>query len=271
MQVLGLCRFSYLGHGGFKVEHDSLEHRRAFLYGSQRMDERLRLFEAITLPSIVGQTDPDFTFLVVIGEDFPKKYRDELSRLVADIPQVRIVGYPPGRHRTVMATAMRDARVPSEEPWLQFRLDDDDAMGCRFVEKFRETALDVKPMWSKHRRIAVDFNKGYVFTAGKQGVAVHPYKYQYSAIALGMIVQPESNDTIMNHGHHKLWSEMPTITFTEDDMMMRGHNEYNDSRMKTGGKRFDYKPLDVEQEAYFKKTFNIDNAKVREVFSRPAL
>ncbi|UWQ91193.1 putative rhamnosyl transferase [Rhodobacteraceae bacterium M382] len=270
MQILGLCRFSYLGRGGFKVDHKTLEERHSFLYDPQRMDERLRLFEAITLPSIIGQTDPDFTLIVVTGETMPAPYVERLNALVQGIPQIRICPYPPGRHRNVMARAFHEATDNTDiEPCLQFRLDDDDAMGCRFVERFRETAWDLQSLWSKHDRIAVDFNTGYVFRADINGVSIWPYKYQYSAIALGMIVQPGCTDTIMSHGHHKLWTTMPTMTLTDEDMMMRGHNDFNDSRLKTGGNTFDYQPLTADQELYFKNTFNIDNANVREIFSRP--
>lgn len=57
MQVLGLCRFRYLGHGGFKIMHETLDERRAYLYAPERMEDRFRQFKAITLPTIAGQTD----------------------------------------------------------------------------------------------------------------------------------------------------------------------------------------------------------------------
>ena len=50
MQVIGLCRFSYPGIGGFQIEHDSLEDRIAFLYAPERLEERFRFFECFTLP-----------------------------------------------------------------------------------------------------------------------------------------------------------------------------------------------------------------------------
>ncbi len=267
MQVLGLCRFSYLGRGGFKVEHDSLEERRAFLYDPARMEERFRYFEAITLPSVRAQTDPDFAFLIATGDCFPAPYMERLEALTADIPQSAIRRYPPMKHRQAMARALKDARVEDGEPHLQFRLDDDDAMGVDFVERFRRTALDLRPLWARHPAIAVDFNTGYVFRAGPRGLEVVAYKYPYSAIALGVILQPGCQEGIMHHGHHKLWTAMPTITFPGEDMMLRGHNDFNDSRMKGGAREFDYQPLTPAQEAHFRARFGIDNAHVRAVFS----
>ncbi|AXI48718.1 hypothetical protein C1J03_03195 [Sulfitobacter sp. SK012] len=267
MKTIGICRFSYAGMGGFQVEHPDLPAREAFLYDPVRMEERFRLFEAITLPSVAGQTDPDFTFLIVTGDSLPDAYMTRLRALTERIPQTMIRSYPPLPHRKVMKRAINEARGDADTPCLQFRLDDDDAMAVTFVARLKQTALDLRSLWDRHPAIAIDFNKGYVFTAGPEGISVWAYKYQYSAIALGMLVQPGHTDTIMNHGHQNLWKTMPTVTFTDEDMMMRGHNDFNDSRQKARRNVFDYQPLDSGQAAYFKKTFNIDNAVVRRIFS----
>lgn len=269
MEMVGLCRFSYLGHGGFKVTHDSLDERRAFLYAQDRMEDRFRHFEAITLPSIAGQTDPDFRLLTVVGSCFPRTYMDRLQALTRDVPQIEIIAYPPQRHRQAMIRVLRENRRDMALPSLQFRLDDDDAMGRDFVARFRETALDTAGFCQKHPAVAVDFNTGYVCRAASTGLQVCAYKYPYSAIALGMIVQPGCDETIMHFGHHKLWSSIPTITVPNEDMMMRSHNDYNDSRMKTGGREFDYQPLDGRMSNYISDRFNVDDNTVREVFSRP--
>jgi hypothetical protein len=269
VRTIGICRFSYAGHGGFKVGHADQTALETFLYDDARMEERFRLFEAITLPCVAAQTDPDFTFLIVTGTGLPAHHLARLKALTADIAQCSIVQYPPGPHRRIMKKAINDWRGPPGAPCLQFRLDDDDAMGLRFVEKFRQTACDLEPFCARHRSVAVDFNQGYVFTAGREGVRLWPYHYPYSAIALGMIVQAGNDDTIMSHGHQNLWKTMPTVTLTGEDMMMRGHNEFNDSRI--GGKKnvFDYKPMTKVQAAHIRATFGIDDAHVSAVFSRP--
>jgi len=37
MRVIGICRFSYPAHGGFRRMHDTLEEREAYLYHDTRM------------------------------------------------------------------------------------------------------------------------------------------------------------------------------------------------------------------------------------------
>jgi hypothetical protein len=267
MRTVGLCRFSYAGEGGFKVGHDDFTSLEGFLYGAERMEERFRLFEAITLPSVANQTDPDFTFLIVTGDGFPTPYLDRLTNLVKNIPQCVIRQYPPRPHRRIMSKAINDWRGAPDEPSLQFRLDDDDAMALSFVEKFKQAASDLTVICARHSSVAVDFNQGYVYTAGADGVKLWAYHYPYSAIALGMIVQAGSDDTIMNHGHQNLWKTMPTMTFTGDDMMMRGHNDFNDSRLKGKGNVFDYQTMNDAQARHIYETFGVDDANVRAIFS----
>jgi len=269
MKTVGICRFSYVGLGGFKVDHGDRAALAEFLFSPERMEERFRLFETITLPSVAAQTDPDFTFLIVTGKHFPSPYLERLKRLTAPIPQCQIVQYPPRKHRIIMAKALNDWRGPPDTPCLQFRLDDDDAMAVTFVEKFKQTAQDLSAITARHDAVAVDFNQGYVFTAGKEGVKLWPYHYAYSAIALGMIVGAGNTDTIMSHGHQNLWKTMPTMTFTGEDMMMRGHNDFNDSRLKGKKNVFDYQPMDDATAAHIKATFGVDQQHVRDVFSRP--
>ncbi|MEP1760938.1 MAG: putative rhamnosyl transferase [Sulfitobacter sp.] len=269
MRTVGVCRFSYVGLGGFKVDHGDRAALAEFLFSPKRMEERFRLFETITLPSVAAQTDPDFTFLIVTGKHFPVDYLNRLKTITAAIPQCQIVLYPPRKHRMIMAKAVNDWRGLPDEPCLQFRLDDDDAMAVTFIEKFKQTARDLSTITARHDAVAVDFNQGYVFTAGAQGVKLWPYHYPYSAIALGMIVAAGSTDTIMSHGHQNLWKSMPTMTFTGEDMMMRGHNGFNDSRLKGKKNVFDYQPMDDTKSAHILRTFGVDNDHVWAVFSRP--
>lgn len=269
MQTIGICRFSYQGKGGFKLGIDDGPALAAYLYDDARMEERFRLFEAITLPCITAQTDPDFTFLIITGLWFPEPLLERLKALTTHIPQCVIKQYPPRPHRKIMAKAINDWRGPPDAQSLQFRLDDDDAMALNFVEKFKQTARDLSAFTAQHDAVAVDFNQGYVFTAGSDGIKLWPYRYPYSAIALGMIVRSGSDETIMSHGHQNLWKTMPTVTLTGEDMMMRGHNDFNDSRTAGKGNTFDYQPLDAAKAAYIRATFGVDEAHVRDVFSRP--
>jgi hypothetical protein len=269
MQVIGICRFSYPGIGGFQIEHTSIDARRTYLYAQNRMEERFRIFETITLPPLQAQTDQSFTFLVVIGDDLPTGYRDRLMALLVDIPQAIVQTHAPGRHRKVMQDALNSVRDFGDAPSLQFRMDDDDAVACTYVERLREAAQDVRRLLDRHRHIALDFNQGFIVTPGSDGILAAPTQAPYTTAALALMFQPRVTQTVMNFAHSKLAQKMPTVTFSGEDMLLRGHNGYNDSRQKPGDKSVNLTLLDPASEAHFKATYNIDSNHVRRVFSAP--
>ena len=267
MQVIGICRFSYPGLGGFQVTHDSLEERIAYLYTPDRMEERFRFFETITLPGIRAQFDTDFTFLIVIGDSLPQRYRRRLEALVADVPQAVIQAHPPGRHREVMQRAINSVRQASSEPCLQFRLDDDDAVAVSFVHRLRSAAADVTGLLREHRTVAIDFNQGYIVRPGPRGIAAAPIQEPYWTAGLALMIRPDTMQSVMNFGHHLLAKKMPTVTFTGEDMMVRGYHAFNDSRQTRPSRTPPLTPLDAERELLFQMTYGIESDHVRRVFS----
>lgn len=156
LQVIGLCRFSYPAIGGFQVDHETIEGRIAYLYDDTRIQERFQLFEAVALPSLRAQTDPDFELIIVIGDQMPAHHRKRLEALISDMPQARIHAEPPRPQREVMKAILNAARHDFSKPCLQFRLDDDDAVAVDFVERLRKAADDCKALTKQHKSVAFD-------------------------------------------------------------------------------------------------------------------
>lgn len=268
MQVIGLCRFSYPAYGGFQVEHETIDERRAYLYAPERMEERLRTFETIALPGLKAQTDQNFEFLIVIGSCLPGEFRARLEAMTADMPQAKIVAEEPARHRPAMKRVInRHRRENDKLPCLQFRHDDDDAVAVNFVERFRQAAEDAAGLVTKSATVGFDFNRGFSAQPTADGMLSSPSVLNYYGVALGISVAPWVEQTIMNYGHTKLPQVMPTVTYTDEDMFVRGHNDFNDSRQKANVRRVNLTPLDAEGEAHFKERFAIDCDQVRKAFA----
>ncbi len=267
MQVIGLCRFSYPALGGFQVEHESPAARAAFLYDPVRMEERFATFETLTLPPLRAQTDSDFTLLIVVGTAMPEALLARLLDLVEDMPQAVVVARTPGRHRQVMREVINAARTETGLPSLQFRMDDDDAVACNFVERLREAAADLAPLITKHRYVGIDFNQGFIARITPEGIRAKPTTETLWTSALGMAVAPGASRGIMNFSHAKLSRVMPVVALPGEDMFIRGHNEFNDSRQKDGIRPVGLPPLDAAGEAQFRDLFNIDADHVRRVMA----
>jgi hypothetical protein len=267
MQVIGLCRFSYLGEGGFQIEHDSLAEREAFLYAPARMEERFATFETMMLPPLKAQTDPDFTLLVVIGESLPAPYRARLEALLEDMPQAVLQAHPPGPHRKVMQAAINSVRRFDGAPCLQFRMDDDDAVSVQYVQRLREAAAEIAGFAAKQRHVAIDFNQGYIARPGPDGLQVAETKVPHTTAALALMFRHDLPLSVMNFAHMKVAQKMPCLSLTGQDMLIRGHNDYNDSRAKPGTRAPKLRPLDAAGVAHFKATYNIDADRVARAFA----
>ena len=115
-QLLGLCRFSYLGGRGFQVRHGSIDERKRFLYDPARLSRRWTWFERVTLPGLTGQTDPDHTLVVMTGPDLPQPWLGRLREIAAAHPQIRLELVPPlDHHRVACARAIQPHVDPSAD------------------------------------------------------------------------------------------------------------------------------------------------------------
>jgi hypothetical protein len=267
MQAIGICRFSYPAVGGFQIEHDTVEARETFLYDPVRLVERFRYFETFTLPSLQAQTDPDFTFLVVIGENLPTPWKERLMDNLSSLPQAVVQAHPPGPHREVMKEAILSVRESRGEPTLQFRMDDDDAVSIHFTQRLRQAANDCAALLDQHRHVAFDFSQGFVARPGPQGIEAGQVIEHLWTPALAMTAPPRSGTTILSFSHTRMGRFMPVVSLPKEDMYVRGHSDMNDSRQGPNVRRFSLERLDNDGEQYFRDTFAIDADKVRAAFS----
>ena len=99
------------------------------------------------------------------------------------------------------------------------------------------------------------------------GLQTTPVNDAYTSAALAIVFRREVSQTVMNFSHMKVGRSMPTVTFTGEDMLICGHNDYNDSRQKSDIKPVELAPQSPEEETHFKEVYNIDADEVRRVFS----
>ena len=267
-QIIGICRFSYPAKGGFQVDHETVEERMAFLFEPARMEERFRLFECFTLPSLRAQTDPRFTLLIVIGNSMPEPWRSRLYDLVIGIPQVIVQERPPEQHRLVMKKAINSVREDTGEPCLQFRMDDDDAVAVDFIEKLRRISGQCAGLIDKTRHVAIDFIEGFLAEPGPEGLNIKPFREDMVTAALAISVRPNIPNSIMNFSHKKIGRRMPVIAIPGEPMYLRGFSEFNDSRQVGMVRDFTLHSATPEDEALIKTRFNVSADQARAAFRR---
>jgi len=229
IQVLGLCRFSFPSSGAFQIEHATIQERREALYAPHRLAQRLAWFENALLPSIMAQDDQNFTLIVLAGEDLPASYKERLSLAAAAVPRLKIIYRPAGEHRKICHDVIKASINPAVDIVVQFRLDDDDAIARDYVTTIRAETKRMAVFIREANAVAFDHNRGLAVRFINQQLDVERMQAQYWGCALAVAMVPTHAKMILDYPHHRIWESIPTITYPQPVMFMRGIHDTNDS------------------------------------------
>lgn len=230
VQMLGLCRFSYVGLRGYKIEHASFAERRAFLYDPDRLRRRWLWFTEVALPAWRAQTDPDFTLVVMTGPDLPEPWLSRLRALVAEIPQLRLELVPPMKwHLPACRAAIAPHVDPAADVIGHFRHDDDDAVAIDYVASARSDFRLAQPLWRVEGRLALDHARGLMLRLEDGRVRLTPRICHNMGVALTVFLRPEAGDTALHYDHSKIGLWMPGVSITRPLMFLRSIHADSDS------------------------------------------
>lgn len=230
VQMLGLCRFSYVGLRGYQVEHDSFEERRAYLYDPERLARRWQWFTELALPGWRAQSDVDFTLVVMTGPDLPEPYLSRLQSLAVEIPQLRLELVPPMEKHLDACWAAIAPHIDSEAEVIgHFRHDDDDAVALDYVATARRDFRRIKSLWKAERRLSLDYSRGLMMEAGAGGAVMTPRICHNMGVALTLFLPPDAQETALHYDHSKLALWMPGVSISRQLMFIRSIHADSDS------------------------------------------
>lgn len=237
VQMLGLCRFSYLGGRGFQIDHDSIDQRRDFLYDPARLKRRWYWFRHIALPAWLAQSDPDFTLVIMTGPDLPAPYLARLRRLVGKLPQLRLELVPPMEFHL---PACRAAIAPHVDPMADvighFRHDDDDAVAFDYIARARADFMTVTDLWRRTGALCIDHSRGLMADVTKaDGPRITPRICHNMGVAMTIFLPPSAEKTALHFEHWKVAEWMPNLSLTDAPMFLRLiHGDANSGAMGAG-------------------------------------
>lgn len=126
-----ITRFSLTGHHLTQVRIKPDRTRDPLLPANLRL--RFKLFESICLPSVQGQSSPDFTWVILCDQALPAADRTRLESMVAAVPQAVLHEHDPAIDVKALKWTS-PYRDESAERVATTLLDDDDALPRAFVE-----------------------------------------------------------------------------------------------------------------------------------------
>lgn len=266
LQILAITRFAYPGLGGYQTEHETVEARKAHLWHPDRMEARLRTLEHVSLRTLDAQSDGDFRTLVITGADLPEPWRGRLERLVSGLKGGTIVYHPTEHYRDAIRNAVLPHIDPEGPPCLQFRHDDDDGVARRFITRSRELFAEIRPLWERHKRLTLDFNRGLMLNLTPDGPRVEETFSPHLGVAQGVILAPTNTRTALHFPHHRLGTLMPSVTLPDAPMWLRGVDGTNDSGAGQAAQLARLTPADEDQKRMLRRRFALDLKAIRQSF-----
>lgn len=226
-------RFSYPALSGFTSAPADPAALAAWLYDPARLARRFALFEALALPSLLAQTDPDFEMLFLVGDDLPAWARDRLAQGIAPLG-ARIVALPAMHHYPAIQAAYATVQDGDHSHLTSFRLDDDDAMDRGHIARIRTIAAGVAGVTPAP--FAIAHNRGlFVDLRRKQPRFTEAVEKMPLGIGLALCSPVALRDTIFRRNHRLLPQFFTTFSDATEMAYLRSVHDSNDSNAHNTG------------------------------------
>ena len=248
-QIAGLIRFSYPALNGFTRADADPEADRARPFDADRLKERFRLFEALTLPSLAAQTDKDFTLGVLTGKGLPDWAMERLTTGLADLPGARVIALPPMKHYQATQAAFAELTPAPATHLTSFRLDDDDAIDRALIARLRHQAEVLTLLAGRDRIVTIGFNRGFFLELGAGGNRIYDVTEKLPiGIGLAMTAPVDSRENIFRRNHRLLPQFFTGFTDAETPAFIRTVHSGNDSAAHLTGTRDTMAPARIAPE-----------------------
>lgn len=234
--VVIVTRFSFFGRSGWKSD---ASRDPALLFQPERLQQRLRLFSQITLPSLAAQTVPDFHHFILTSRDLPESaaagLADACARNYGDPGRYSIVAARPMPARAALRRFLQ-RRYPGQT-MAQVALDDDDGLAADFIEDLRRQFALIEqetPDIAQKLPHFVSYSRGFglmLRDAPEGGPALFRIRYPYINLGLTMIVSDHTKN-ILAIQHKKAPPQLGVRLLGDRPMYVRGVHDFNDSRVE---------------------------------------
>ena len=204
MHTYVITRFSIFDpkYKHFKLTDLTLYNRHGYkskLFSSRRLDFKFKVFEKVTLPSVINQTNKNYTWYIYTSNILPEKYKTKLLKLTQRFPQIKCKFIQSFNEFTFIPDKLG--------PYCTVRLDDDDGLNPHFFYNLQ-----------KYRHLngcIISHSHGLKFRL-KNGAVELGSPIVYKNIALGLCAIGKN---IYDCGHHVKMEETHKVIVDETPNM----------------------------------------------------
>jgi hypothetical protein len=228
--IYGHIRFSYYGMTDTRLSPKKDDNALALLYDETRMARRFYLFENLTLPSLIAQTDKGFKTIIMSSDVMPDPFKERLSTIAARLPGAEVIFSSQRTGDRAFRKPMLESLGPkSTGTAVHFRLDDDDALAASYIARLRRLSHTLPT--TTH----ITFPYGIMLFPKKANVAegtsiLHRQMLQSPGLARVNGPGFAKNPFEMQHG--SVWERWPLVSDPSFPAYIRTFHYENDTSAK---------------------------------------
>lgn len=248
-QVVGVVRFSVLATDYYSDTFGSPEKVAEHLYTPERMALRLKMFQTLCLPSLARQEDDDFKLVVLTSTLLPRAAREELDAALAPYGNMQVCAVEPGPHYQLSKAAYGAAYEAERSHYVDFRLDDDDALAANFITRLKARAARLRDM-EPNAPTAISFNRGFYVEMDDSGENALFDTVERAPLSCGTaLLKPKGyGRNPYRYNHRALAQHFTLYSDIEEPMFLRAIHRDNKSTPAKLGLTGKMKPEDVDAE-----------------------
>ncbi len=165
----------------------------------QWLDHRFQMFENYCLPSMLNQSNQNFTWYLLLDQNTPEAYKQRMTSLLAEKENFHFDfiddGFYFAKHFRLF---MKDKISVDDQFVITTRLDNDDMVHHRFIEQ-------IQLLYEPVANTVIDLTKGFQISVDTDSHTIRTYDRPYNHFI--SLVEPAVHfHTVYSH-FHKEWSE----------------------------------------------------------------
>lgn len=236
--ILIITRFSFLGLSGWQGD---ASRDAELLFEPARVNQRLDLMRAITLPSLSAQGDHGFHHLIMTSSQLPDWAMQKLQKICeeayGDETRYTIYPRPPARARRELRRFMNSKF--GERTVVQVVVDDDDGLSTDFIANLRRDLISLEednPEIQQNMPYFISYALGYGLSL-RDGKDPKIYSHRFPYINLGLtMISTANGPNILSISHKKDPPRTGVRLIEAQTSFVRCLHDFNDSRVRPTGK-----------------------------------